>query len=172
MDGPDWLDAASSSEATAALFRCCGVAGWANRMAALRPFGTSDALMAAAESEWRRASRDEILEAFLQHPRIGDRESLRARFPLTHAWSAHEQGGASGAEEKVLDDLAEGNRLYEARFGHMFIVCASGKAASEMLALLRARLDNDPIDELRVAAAEQMKITRLRIERLLRERAA
>jgi 2-oxo-4-hydroxy-4-carboxy-5-ureidoimidazoline decarboxylase len=169
MDGLGWLNAASEADAAAALFRACGCAGWAKAVAGARPYATPDALFAAAEREWAKASRADILEAFTHHPRIGDRASLRARFPTTHGWSADEQKGASSASEKVLDDLAEGNREYESRFGHIFIVCASGKTAGEMLALLRARVGNDPDDELKIAAGEQMKITRLRLEKLLNE---
>jgi len=169
MAGLDWLNEATPEEAASALLRCCFSETWARAVAARRPFASPEALQQVAEGEWAMASREEILEAFSHHPRIGDRESLRARFPATHAWSASEQASAAVAEEKVLDDLARGNRDYEARFGHIFIVCASGKSASEMLALLRARLPNDPENELKIAAGEQMKITRLRIDKLLRE---
>lgn len=169
MAGLDWLDHASVAEATRALFRCCGCAGWASRVAAARPFGTVAALMAVAEREWARASREDALEAFSHHPRIGDRDSLRARFPATHAWSGAEQSRVGEADDRVLDELASANRDYEARFGHIFIVCAAGKSASEMLDLLRSRLVNDPDAELNVATAEQMKITRLRLVRLVEE---
>ncbi len=172
MDGLGWLDAAPPEILAPALLRCCGSARWARAMTAARPFRMTAALLARAESEWSKASREDILEAFSHHPRIGDRESLRARFPATHAWAAAEQSGAASADEKVLADLAEGNRVYEARFGHLFIVCASGKTAVEMLALLQARLGNEPETELRIAAGEQAKITRLRLERLLQEMAA
>jgi len=138
-------------------------------MVALRPFRSREALFAAAEREWGRASRDGRLEAFSQHPRIGDRASLRERFPSTHRWSAEEQKEAAGATDEILDELAAFNRTYEERFGHVFIVCASGKTAGEMLDLLRARLGNRPDEELEIAASEQMKITRLRLERLLNE---
>ena len=171
MDGLDWLDAAPPEVLAPALLRCCGSARWARAMTAARPFRMPAALLARAEGEWSKASREEILEAFSHHPRIGDRESLWARFPATHAWSAAEQSGAAAADEKVLDDLAEGNRAYEARFGHLFIVCASGKTAVEMLALLQARLGNEPEAELKIAAGEQGKITRLRLEKLLQEKA-
>jgi 2-oxo-4-hydroxy-4-carboxy-5-ureidoimidazoline decarboxylase len=169
MAGLESLNSASPAAATAALFRCCGCAGWASAVAAARPFADATALLTACEREWARASREDILEAFTHHPRIGDRESLRARFPSTHTWAADEQSTAAAAAESVLDELAEGNRAYEERFGHIFIVCASGKTAEEMLALLRARLGNDREAELRLAAAEQMEITRLRVERLLEE---
>ena len=172
MAGLDWLNRVSEEDAISALLRCCGCRRWARAVSACRPFAFVDALHRSAEREWEQASRDEILEAFSHHPRIGDRDSLRARFPATHAWSASEQAGAAAADERVLDELAQGNRDYEARFGHIFIVCASGRTAGEMLTLLQARLGNDPENELKIAAKEQMKITRLRLDKLLSETAA
>ena len=169
MDGLGWLNTAPPADAVAAFFRCCGCAGWAGAMAAARPFPTEQALFAAAETEWSKASREDILEAISHHPRIGDRESLKTRFPETHAWASGEQSGAYEASGKVLEDLAEANREYESRFGHIFIVCATGKTASEMLSLLRARLANDPKAELAITAGEQAKITRLRLEKRLAE---
>ena len=171
MAGLDWLNAAAPTEAAVALFRCCGCAGWASAVAAARPFRSPEALRSTAEHEWSKASRADILEAFSHHPRIGDRESLRARFPATHAWSASEQSEAAAADDRTLEDLARANREYEERFGHIFIVCASGRTASEILSSLRARLGNDPAEELKIAAGEQMKITRLRLDKLLQEKA-
>jgi len=164
-----WLNQAPPAEAAKALFRCCGCAGWARDVVAARPFASADALFEAAERSWSRASPEDIHEAFSHHPRIGDREAMKARFPATHAWSEGEQSVAATADEQVLDELARANRDYEAKFDHIFIVCASGKTATEMLGLLRARLANDPETELRIAAGEQMKITRLRITKLLAE---
>jgi 2-oxo-4-hydroxy-4-carboxy-5-ureidoimidazoline decarboxylase len=169
MAGLDWLNRASNEEAASALHRCCGSRRWAVAVAGGRPFASEEALHLAAEREWEKATREDILEAFSHHPRIGDRDSLRARFPATQAWSAAEQAGAASADETVIDELARGNREYEERFGHIFIVCASGRTAGEMLALLRARLPNGPENELKIAAGEQMKITRLRLDRLLSE---
>jgi 2-oxo-4-hydroxy-4-carboxy-5-ureidoimidazoline decarboxylase len=106
--------------------------------------------------------RSEILEAFGHHPRIGDRAALAAKFTS----SAKEQAGVAGAPEEVLGALEAANARYEAKFGHVFLVCATGKSAPEMLAILGARMLNDPATELRVAAAEHAKITRLRLEKL------
>jgi 2-oxo-4-hydroxy-4-carboxy-5-ureidoimidazoline decarboxylase len=172
MAGLDWLNRVSSAEAAEALFRCCGCAGWAETLSAARPFASREALLAATEREWARASREDVLEAFSHHPRIGERESLSARFPATHEWAAGEQSAAASADARTRDDLAQANREYEARFGHIFIVAASGRTAGEILSLLRARLGNDPKMELRVAAGEQMKITRLRLMKLLDEKNA
>ena len=93
-------------------------------------------------------------------------DALRDRFRNTAAWSAAEQAGVAGAGDGVLHALADGNRLYEVKFGYTFIVCATGKTAAEMLALLQQRLENDPEQELPIAAAEQAKITRLRLQKL------
>jgi 2-oxo-4-hydroxy-4-carboxy-5-ureidoimidazoline decarboxylase len=134
---------------------------------AQRPFADADALFSAAETVWSSLSPDDWREAFRHHPRIGDKEALRERFQATRDWAASEQAGALGASESVLDALAAGNRDYEERFGYIFIVCATGKSADEMLALLRSRLAHAAEDEIRVAAAEQARITRLRLEKLL-----
>jgi 2-oxo-4-hydroxy-4-carboxy-5-ureidoimidazoline decarboxylase len=164
-----WLNQATPRDAAEALFRCCGCAGWAIALAASRPFASEQHLLAEAESRWATASREDILEAFSHHPRIGDRDSLRDRFPRTGRWSEREQSTAAAADERVLDELARANREYEERFGHIFIVCATGKTAGEILSVLGERLGNDPGTELKIAAGEQMKITRLRLEKLLRE---
>lgn len=167
--GLRWLNALPAGEARTALLRCCGSTRWAETVAAARPFATAAALLAAAESVWSQLAESDWREAFAHHPRIGDRQALQAPFATTRAWSAGEQGGVAAAGADVLDALADGNRAYEARFGHVFLVCATGKTAGDMLALLRARLPNPPDLELRVAAGEQAKITRLRIEKLLKE---
>jgi 2-oxo-4-hydroxy-4-carboxy-5-ureidoimidazoline decarboxylase len=132
-----------------------------------RPFADAKALLASADEVWASLGPVDWKEAYAHHPRIGDKQALRERFAATRQWAAGEQAGVSGASESVLDALAEGNRDYESRFGHIFIVCATGKSAEEMLALLRARLGNDPKTEERIAAAEQAKITRIRLEKLL-----
>ena len=133
-------------------------------MLARRPFGSQDALLAAARDEWFALSEHDWLEAFSHHPRIGDRASLAARFPATHDLSAQEQSGVASASARVIDALADANQTYLDRFGFIFIVCATGKSAEEMLALLRARLPNDRATELRNAAEEQAKITALRLQ--------
>lgn len=119
--------------------------------------------MVAARDEWFGLAPGDWLEAFRQHPKIGDRSALRARFPHTAHMSAHEQRGVDAASDTLLDALAEGNRVYEEKFGFIFIVCATGKTAAEMLGLLRARLANQADREIRAAAGEQAKITELRL---------
>jgi OHCU decarboxylase len=161
------LNGLSEPEARKVLLRCCGAARWAEQMSARLPFAGETELLADAVEVWQGLTREDWLEAFAAHPKIGDLEALRLKFAPAAPWSAEEQGGVTGAPPATLQALAEGNRQYEARFGHIFIVCATGKSAGEMLALLRERLANTPEAELRVAAAEQEKITRLRLQRLL-----
>jgi len=160
------LDAASEEDAARLLTACCGATRWVERMLARRPFGSLERLLEAARDEWFALSGSDWREAFTHHPQIGDREALRRRFPATAHLSEREQAGVGGASDEVLDALAEGNRAYEARFGFIFIVCATGKRADEMLALLRERLHNEPGEELRIAAGEQAKITELRLRSL------
>jgi 2-oxo-4-hydroxy-4-carboxy-5-ureidoimidazoline decarboxylase len=163
MDTWQSIDRASPEEARRLLARACGSSRWVERMLGRRPFGSREALLSAARAEWDTLDERDWREAFTHHPKIGDREALRERFPSTHALSAREQAGVDRALDAVLDALADGNRRYEERFGYIFIVCASGLSAGEMLAMLNARLENDPRHEIRIAAGEQAKITALRL---------
>ena len=138
MDALRRLDALDEDAAAAAFLRCCGSRRWAQAMARGRPYADEPALLAAAERAFAPLERADWLEAFSHHPRIGDRVSLEARFPATASWSQSEQGGVGGAAEDVLDGLLRGNREYEARFGHIFIVCATGKIGSGNCCLRRA----------------------------------
>ena len=161
------LNALSLDEATEALARCCGAARWVEAMLARRPFASRAALFAAAADVWSRMTPDDLLEAFAQHPEIGENlAELRGKFAATADWASVEQRGAVGASEATLIALRNGNQAYRARFGYSFIVCATGKSADEMRALLEARLDNPPELELGIAAAEQAAITHLRLEKL------
>lgn len=163
----DDLNNLPEAEAIAELTKCCGAHRWVNKMAHARPFKDAAALYATADEVWEHLGKNDWLEAFTHHPKIGDIDSLRAKFANTKEWASGEQAGTALASEEVLRGLAKGNAHYEERFGYIFIVCATGKSASEMLALLQARLNNDPDREIHVAAAEQAKITRLRLEKLL-----
>jgi 2-oxo-4-hydroxy-4-carboxy-5-ureidoimidazoline decarboxylase len=158
------LNTMDEREATQALRGCCGSSAWASKVVRARPFRTTEALLAASEQAWSETGAEDWREAFSHHPKIGDLEGARKRFGASDA--GKEQSGVVGAAEATLQALAEGNHAYEGRFGFIFIVCATGKNADEMLALLRSRLANGPQEELRIAAAEQSKITRLRLERL------
>jgi 2-oxo-4-hydroxy-4-carboxy-5-ureidoimidazoline decarboxylase len=145
------------------LRRANGSSRWLDLMMARRPFGSADALQSLARSEWFSLDEDDWLEAFAHHPKIGDRASLEKRFPATHDLSAKEQAGVGSARADVIDALSEANEVYLERFGFIFIVCATGKSAEEMLKMLRDRLSNDRATELRIAAEEQAKITALRL---------
>lgn len=132
-------------------------------MLALRPFGTADRLLHTARDIWFNLSNSDWREAFNHHPKIGDRGALHDRFPETGHLAAKEQAGIDRAPDDVLSALAKGNREYEKTFGHIFIVCATGLTAEEMLGRLAERLENDPHIEIRIAAEEQAKITDLRL---------
>jgi OHCU decarboxylase len=149
------------------LLKCCGSTAWAQWMARRRPFANPDRLLDAAGEIWWRLDPADWMEAFRAHPQIGQRQSTPHTSAQAQAWSAQEQSGMSRAGVGVAMDLEEANQEYLAKFGYIFIVCASGKSANEMLALLRSRLPNLPEKEIRVAAEEQNKITRLRLEKLL-----
>jgi 2-oxo-4-hydroxy-4-carboxy-5-ureidoimidazoline decarboxylase len=157
------IDDADAGEARRLLAACCGASRWVERMLACRPFGSHDALVESARVEWFALSPADWREAFGHHPKIGDAEALGRRFAATRHLSAREQSGVDAASEDTLTRLAEGNRDYEARFGFIFIVCATGKSAAEMLEMLEGRMANDAATELGVAAGEQAKITELRL---------
>ena len=163
------MHAAPSEAAREAFERCCGARAWIAAMIAARPFANPEALHDAAARTARALSRLDWLEAFSHHPRIGAVAELREKFATTAAWAGVEQDGAAGAPDAVLEALARANRDYEERFGYIFIVCATGKRADEMLSILEARLPNDADREFDLACAEQMKITRLRLDKLLEE---
>jgi 2-oxo-4-hydroxy-4-carboxy-5-ureidoimidazoline decarboxylase len=155
-------------EAALAFCRCCGSTRWSREMQWARPFESEAAVLEAADRIWWALEPADWLEAFASHPKIGAREAALPEHARTEAWSRAEQSGAGNASTEVLEKLAEMNRRYESRFGYIFIVCATGKSGDEMLAILESRLSNSPDDEIRCAAAEQAKITRIRLEKTLR----
>jgi OHCU decarboxylase len=153
------LNRLAPGDCAASLRRCCASGAWIRRMVDARPFESAEALLDASDRIWRSLARDDWLEAFAAHPRIGA--------AAAEGWSGDEQAGAAAADAATRARLVQANREYDRRFGHIFIVCATGKTAEEMLAMLRARLANDPATELAIASEEQRKITRLRLEKLL-----
>lgn len=174
----DRLNALPREEAETRLLACCGSRQWARRLAAERPFAGADDLAEAADRIWRSLPADDWLEAFGAHPRIGapvkgtDLFNESGEIPKINLspfslWARQEQAGTKSASPETLANLADVNREYEERFGHIFIVCATGKSAAEMLALAESRLHNDPQTELAIAAEEQRKIMRLRLAKLL-----
>ena len=165
--GVTGLNALHDEAAAAALANCCGARKWVEQMTHARPFAGPADLFDRAERIWQSLPPADWREAFAHHPRIGERSRAAAQSAAAQRWSEQEQSTAQGASPDTLAALAEGNRAYEARFGHVFLVCATGRTSDEILEMLRRRLTNDPEAELREAAAEQTKITRLRLEKLL-----
>jgi len=161
------LNALDAETCERELLKCCGAREWARAMVARRPFEDVEELMLTAEQVWWSLGTRDWHEAFASHPKIGERKSAQMQSDQAQAWSEQEQSGTRDAEQATLDELTAANRVYEEKFGHIFIVCATGKTAAQMLTLLHARLPNDPGIELHNAAAEQRKITRLRLEKLL-----
>jgi len=161
------LDSLDAGAAESELLKCCGSTAWARQVAARRPFADVEELLLTADEVWWGLGARDWQEAFSSHPKIGEGKAAKAQGEQAAAWSEQEQAGARAAEQATLDELRAANRAYEEKFGHIFIVCATGKTAAQMLGILRARLANDPGIELRNAADEQRKITRLRLEKLL-----
>ena len=158
MDGPDLRGV---------LADFCAAPAWIEGVAAARPFASASAVITAAEAAAESVPAADWREAFRHHPRIGERAAEKPQSGAARTLSSHEQAAVTEAPPPELAALAEGNRLYEDRFGHVFIVSAAGRTAAEMLAMLQDRLENDPGTEIGIAAAEQRKITRLRLERVL-----
>ena len=165
----DELNALSDARATDVLTACCGAHRWVAAMVARRPFASVDEAVSAANDLWRETTEADWREAFDHHPRIGEPRTARAEGQRGAAWSASEQSRAAAADDDVKRQLADVNAEYESRFGHIYIVCAAGRPADELLDVARARLHNDPATELRVAAEEQRKITELRLHKLFSE---
>jgi 2-oxo-4-hydroxy-4-carboxy-5-ureidoimidazoline decarboxylase len=149
------------------LGKCCGSGAWVEKMIGFFPADDLVELLEDAEEQWSLCSEADWKEAFAHHPKIGDAESLKKKFASTADWASGEQAGVNAASDEMIEALAEGNRKYEEKFGYIFIICATGKSAKEMLAALQSRLFNSPEVEIEVASDEQNKITKLRIEKLL-----
>ena len=167
MNRIEALNALSRENAIREFEKCCGARAFAEKMADSRPYPDSTALYQRAERVWSSLSPSDWREAFDHHPRIGGAEELRKKFSSTAEWASEEQSGVASASSDVIARLAEGNARYEGRFGHIFLVCATGKSAVEMLGILEERMKNDPDSELLVAAREQAKITKIRLEKLI-----
>jgi len=154
-----------AAEAENEILPCCGAKAWARGMAARRPLPDEAALMAASDEVWAQLTQADWMEAFASHPRIGQRQLNSS--PQAGTWSAQEQRGVAEAEDSVKAALALGNQKYEERFGRIFIVCATGKSAAEMLAILQRRLQNDNAAELSEAAEQLRQITHIRLKKWL-----
>jgi 2-oxo-4-hydroxy-4-carboxy-5-ureidoimidazoline decarboxylase len=159
----------SAAEAEKEILACCGSSAWARGMVARRPIADEAALLDAADEIWGALSAEDWLEAFRSHPRIGETRTAQAAGARSAAWSVGEQSAVASEADAIKGALAEANREYERRFGHIFIVCATGKSGAEILEIVRRRLQNDAGTELREAAEQQRQITRIRLKRWVAE---
>ncbi|HEU4930993.1 MAG TPA: 2-oxo-4-hydroxy-4-carboxy-5-ureidoimidazoline decarboxylase [Pyrinomonadaceae bacterium] len=162
-----WLNSLTAEEAAKELRQCCGSTRWTEQMSNDRPYSSFESLIMHAERVWWALTPDNWLEAFRSHPKIGEKKTSEKVSPQSQQWSGQEQAGVSRASQDTVDSLAALNRAYEQKFGFIFIICATGKTSEEMLAALHERLNHDADTELRLAAAEQAKITELRLKKLL-----
>jgi len=161
------LNRLSPLEAAEQLRACCGSSRWVDAMVAGRPFASVERLLSVAEGNWRITGPEDWDEAFAQHPRIGEHQAAESVSATAKAWSAGEQGAAARSGGAARAALAEANAAYEARFGRIYLVCAAGRSAEELLADIAERMLNNPERERAVAAEEQWKITRLRLQNLI-----
>lgn len=162
-------NAASASEAKQGLLACCGCPGWAEALTSLRPFDSCDSLLSAAQTRWFAGSEQEWLAAFACHPRIGEQPSGLSAGMQFALWSTGEQSLAQCTVADLAERMRMSNDLYELRFGFLYIVCAQGRTAGELLECLEARLENDRAAELAEAARQQAAITELRMRKWLGE---
>jgi 2-oxo-4-hydroxy-4-carboxy-5-ureidoimidazoline decarboxylase len=158
------LDLAAAARA---VLPCCGSQAWATALASARPIEDEESLIAKSSSIWLSLPEDAWREAFDSHPRIGQNHAQAHATEESLRWSAQEQNAALSKNEATKLALEDANRLYEKRFGRIFIVCASGKTSAEILTILEARTQNDDSTELREAAEQQRQITQLRLHRWL-----
>ncbi|HJT28848.1 MAG TPA: 2-oxo-4-hydroxy-4-carboxy-5-ureidoimidazoline decarboxylase [Pyrinomonadaceae bacterium] len=162
-----WLNSLTADEAANELLQCCGSKRWATELATARPYPNEETLLARANEVWWSLERSDWLEAFRSHPKIGEKKAADKVSAQSQQWSGQEQSGVANAPQATVDSLTTLNEDYEQKFGFIFIICASGKTSDEMLTALRERLQHDREAELPIAAAEQGKITELRLKKLL-----
>jgi 2-oxo-4-hydroxy-4-carboxy-5-ureidoimidazoline decarboxylase len=149
------------------ILACCGSTAWARELVARRPLENELSVITASDEVWCQLETRDWMEAFSKHPRIGERKAPPTASTRSAAWSTEEQQNVTASEEAVQLALADANQEYEQQFGRVFIVCATGKSAREMLEILRRRLRNDDGAELQEAAEEQRKITNIRLKKWL-----
>ncbi len=164
----DDLNKCDIKQVSIELLKCCGSTKWVEKMITTRPYSSATQLCVLAEKFWFDSGRDDYLEAFAVHPKIGE-SKIPEKAKNTENWTQKEQAGMMSADVQTKLELVKQNRKYEEKFGYIFIVCATGKSASGMLELLRIRLENSSETELKIAAGEQMKITNLRLNKMLRD---
>ena len=163
------FNSADNENARHALMQCCTSENWVNRLVEIRPFSTIDELFVAADTVWQELNEEDYLQAFDGHPKIGDVDSLKEKYKSTKLLASNEQSDVSLASDEVITELAIKNEEYQKKFGFIFIVCATGKTAAQMLILLVSRLENDRATELSIAIEEQRQIYHLRLKKLLEE---
>ena len=156
--------------AAQAVLPCCGSHAWACGLASRRPLSTLPELLAASDAAWWSLPEEDWQEAFDSHPRIGGQHATGSASDASLAWSAEEQHAAALDDVQAKARLADANRAYEAKFGRIFIVCATGRTAREMLAILSRRMHNTAEAELQEAAEQQREITHIRLRKWLAER--
>lgn len=162
-----WLNTLPADEAASELLKCCGSRRWAHGMVSCRPYDSLESLFESANDIWWSLQPNDWLEAFRSHPKIGDKKAAGPVAQQSREWSSQEQSGVTSASRETIDELATLNHAYEQKFGFIFIICATGKTSDEILSALRERLEHDAGVELSIAAAEQSKITKLRLKKLL-----
>ena len=163
----DQLNSLLKDQLKTELTKCCGSSAWVNKMIEAFPVKDIEELLSLAEQKWKECSEADWVEAFEHHPKIGDINSLKEKFASTAKWAQGEQAGMQQTSQAITELLAKSNEAYEAKFGYIFIVCATGKSADEMLSILQTRMPNHPEEEIKIAAAEQSKITAIRLRKLL-----
>jgi len=157
----------ATADAAREILPCCGSQRWAHALARLRPFADAESLLAQSDEIWWQLDPADWNEAFSSHPRIGEKKAPESATAKSADWSSQEQSGVAQSSESTQEQLKRVNDEYEQRFGRIYIVCASGKSAEEMLAILYRRLENDEASELREAAEQQRQITQLRLRKWL-----
>ncbi len=166
-DNLEKLNNISKLQTETVFLSCCGSRRWAQKMVEAQPFADVADLINQAKHIWQNLANEDWLEAFAAHPKIGAKKAVSQATAQSAEWSNAEQSGVNAAADAVKNQLEKFNRLYERKFGFIFIVCATGKSAAEMLEICQARLDNDAATEIRIAADEQKKITEIRLKKLL-----
>lgn len=166
MTAIEYLNTLDEKKLREELFRCSGSEEWVEKMIQHHPFQSWEEIAHIARDSWFSLPQGSWKKAFLHHPKIGDKESLKKKFTSTTSWSKNEQSGVQSASNEILDALHNGNEEYEQKFGYIFIICATGKSAEEMLSALQLRLQNLPEIEIEIAASEHLTITLLRLEKL------
>jgi 2-oxo-4-hydroxy-4-carboxy-5-ureidoimidazoline decarboxylase len=162
-----WFNELSARAAHQALLECCSAPRWAEQMAAARPYASAQEAIRQSGAIVAALTVTDLAEALAGHPRIGERPDAGDGRTQTAGWSRREQSGVNADDPETRQALARGNLEYEQRFGHIYLVCASGRTGKELLDVLRGRLQNKPEDEWQVVRTELQKINALRLQRIL-----